>query len=142
MEAKSALGYGPLRNHFPGHPRGTIPCSPRWSPRPKWLHACSPIFWNFSWGVSKDIKFMKLEFTLMAGAALLATTSTCECAPTFLPLKCGEGTCTPRLVSDTFGTNLSSLPFTGTNTYEFYSPPLLTAASITVNGNAYNASAS
>lgn len=71
---------------------------------------------------------------VLAGLGLLTTGEKVEGAATPLALKCGAGTCTVRMVSDTFGTELTGLPFSGTTTYNFYSPPFATAISLTTSG--------
>jgi hypothetical protein len=69
--------------------------------------------------------------------ALTAITPQLFGAATMLPLRLeNPGTCmfnssTVQTVESTFGSSLAALPFTGTASYDFYSPPLTTATTLT-----------
>jgi hypothetical protein len=83
---------------------------------------------------------MKKGFSLTVGgwivSALIA--SNAGAAPASLSLRSESGTCihggsTTQTIETSFGSNLVSLPFSGTATYDFYSPPLAAATSVSAN---------
>ena len=81
----------------------------------------------------------RIQCALVGTGLVLAFACNLAAAPTYLALRLGnQGTCslnaaTKQIVASTLGTNLCSLPFAGSTTYDFYSPPLAAAASLTTN---------
>jgi hypothetical protein len=70
---------------------------------------------------------LKICATLAAGALIISA----HAAPTFLWLRNEPNSAIPQTVEPTPGTNSLSLPFSGTVTYDFFSPPLTSSISLT-----------
>jgi hypothetical protein len=84
--------------------------------------------------MKKDMR-TRISASLVMGAVLSVGVGNVLAGPTSLPLRSEAGTCiyggsTTQTIETTFGTNLAALPFTGTTTYDFYSPPLTAATTL------------
>ena len=83
----------------------------------------------------------KYSLGVFIGALLVASGQTSSATQTWLtlrsgcamPLHCGV---TVQTLSTNFGTNLAALAFSGTTTYDFYSPPLSQTVSLTPSDKA------
>src|SRR2546428_12130859 len=79
---------------------------------------------------------MKNRISIFLVVAFLGNAaSNVPAGPTSLPLRAESGTCiyggsTTQTIETTFGTNSAALPFTGTTSYDFYSPPLIAATTL------------
>src|SRR5258706_13763427 len=78
----------------------------------------------------------RVSTSLVIGALFGVGAGNVLAGPTSLPLRSESGTCiyhggTTQTIETTFGTNQAALPFTGTTTYDFYSPPLAAPTSLT-----------
>jgi len=85
--------------------------------------------------MKKDMKNRAFTY-LVVGALFGAGVASVLAGPTPLPLRSESGTCiyhggTTQTIETTFGTNQAALAFTGTTTYDFYSPPLAAPTSLT-----------
>src|SRR2546425_4361158 len=76
----------------------------------------------------------KLLASLSTLAVLLSCATATLASSTPLALLSGVGPCTPQMVDTNFGSQLSGLSFSGTITYDFYSPPLAAAATVLTSG--------
>ncbi|HMJ63879.1 MAG TPA: hypothetical protein VK615_00905, partial [Candidatus Binatia bacterium] len=78
-----------------------------------------------------------LALAFLIALTTLSTLLTAQAASTALPLRWESvGTCiynanTTQTVETVFGSNPVRLPFTGTNTYDFYSPAIIVAPALT-----------
>jgi hypothetical protein len=76
--------------------------------------------------------YSNIAFAILIGAFHASVVA----APRELPLRWEAGTCiygasTSHTIETTYGTNLVTLPFSGTTTYDFYSPPLALPTALT-----------
>jgi hypothetical protein len=83
----------------------------------------------------------KLKAAQSAALTALLFTASAMANQTYLPLRSEAGTClyqasTTQTVEAGFGSALVRLPFTGTKTYHFYSPPLTTPANLATTDRA------
>src|SRR6266566_1366887 len=77
-------------------------------------------------------KYLKISTVALAAS----TAATVLAAPRELPLRWEAGTCiyeasTSQTIETTYGANLTSLVFSGTTTYDYYSPPLAVPTALT-----------
>ncbi len=88
---------------------------------------------------TKKEMISSVSAVVMAVAAIIASAGNAPAAATSIPLRLeNPGTCifngvTVQTLETAFGTNISSLPFSGTTTYDFYSPPLIAPTSLTTS---------
>jgi hypothetical protein len=78
----------------------------------------------------KEMK-TRLSTSLACGALLAAWGGPVRATGTELPLRHEPDSCLPLTIETSFGAQSVTLPFTGTTTYHFYSPPLTAEMSLT-----------
>src|SRR5215469_15076337 len=79
---------------------------------------------------------------LVACAAILIGAGNARAEQTPFALRAERGTCvyngvTTQTIERTFGTNIATLPFAGTTTYDFYSPPTLNCVTLKSQNHAW-----
>jgi hypothetical protein len=86
--------------------------------------------------MKSNMKNRRISTIVASGALLCAWATNAPAIQTWLAMRCESAVClhngtTCQTVEDAFGTNLATLAFTGTTTYDFYSPKLSAAVSLT-----------
>ena len=84
---------------------------------------------------------VRLHIQLATLAGIVATVPVLQAASSYLPLRQESGACiydgiTENTIENTFGSKLAVMTFSDSTTYDFYSPPLASATTLTTTDKA------